>query len=360
MSDSSIAMSVVLLMPMESAGIAHTVRSLRAQTAVAQLELVVVGASQEQLQIAVASAQEPCRLPNGDLAGDFAAVQAVQFSRMGSLPAARAAGAEAARGDVIGFAEDHCFPEPGWAAALLEAHKQDVGITGPRMACANPASTLSWVCLALHFGTAAIPGAQGESSAAPSHNSTFKRDVLFAAGQFTGGPASSNEPASHPDPIAAIEDGMEMEYLFQQRITASGIRAWQESRAVTRHVNASRLLPAMTHALVGGWLYAAKRCTAENWGLGRKLVQILLSPLVVAAQLKRKLPILRALPRPRPPVWKMLPLALLLITLHTLGELWGSIVGLRDVVLRYSNYEHSRARFVRREEVALLLPEVPS
>jgi hypothetical protein len=353
-------MSVILLMPRTVAGIQHTIRCLQQQSVADQIELVIVGESEDELHRA---RQLASSWPETAASRGFAGVRVVSFPRLGSLAAGRAAGVLHSSGKVIAFAEDHCFPEPQWAEALMEAHQGNCDLVGPRMVCANPETALSWVCLALHFSGAAIPDSHGPADAVPSHNTAFKRDVLLdrKALSLADLPLTNDSETAdkgYDELLSAVESAMEMEYLLQCRMGSLGFQAWQESRAVTRHINISRLGPAMKHALAGGWLYGAKRATQEKWGAGRKLFQILMTPLVIAVQVKRKLPVLRSLPQSHIPLWKLVVLSTLLIALHTLGEVRGLMQGLEDAVIRYSDFEHSRERFLTEKDQAILRGDV--
>ena len=44
---------------------------------------------------------------------------------------------------VVAFGEEHCFPEPGWAQALIDAHREDYAAVGPAMHNANPDTIVS-------------------------------------------------------------------------------------------------------------------------------------------------------------------------------------------------------------------------
>ena len=89
----------------------EAVSHLRAQTASDRLELVVVAPPSEVEQAEI------------DKLAGFHSVRAVAHDPRPSSPPPRAAGVGAARAPLVGFTETHCFPEPGWAEALIEAHR---------------------------------------------------------------------------------------------------------------------------------------------------------------------------------------------------------------------------------------------
>lgn len=51
---------------------------------------------------------------------------------------ARTAGLHAARHELVAFLEDHCYPQPGWAAAVEAAFESDAAVVGYSFAIDNP------------------------------------------------------------------------------------------------------------------------------------------------------------------------------------------------------------------------------
>ena len=97
------ALSVVLPTSRGLANVARTIRALRAQTIRHRLELVIVAPSQS--------------IPlDPALIEGFAGLQVVGVRDVtSSSNRARVAGIRVARAPVVALAEDHSFPEPGWA-----------------------------------------------------------------------------------------------------------------------------------------------------------------------------------------------------------------------------------------------------
>src|SRR5437867_12164339 len=103
------ALSVVLATPDDYETIRLTLQYLRAQTACRQMEVVLVAPSE-------------LRIPYGAL-GPFWGHQLVSAGAVTSVARANAAGVRVARAPIVALGEDHCFPEPGWAEALIAAHR---------------------------------------------------------------------------------------------------------------------------------------------------------------------------------------------------------------------------------------------
>ncbi|MGH7896864.1 MAG: glycosyltransferase family 2 protein, partial [Candidatus Binatia bacterium] len=134
------AMSVVLATPGDFRMLRATIGHLLAQTARARLEIVLVTPAADRLGLDAA-----------ELA-PFAAVQVVATGSMRSKASANAAGVRRARAEVVALAEDHCFPEPEWAAALIRRHAEPWAAVGPVISNANPATLISWSDLVVNYG----------------------------------------------------------------------------------------------------------------------------------------------------------------------------------------------------------------
>ena len=57
-----------------------------------------------------------------------------------------------AHAPIVALAEDHCFPEPGWADALIRAHQGPWAVVGPVVRNANPATIVSWCDFVIGYG----------------------------------------------------------------------------------------------------------------------------------------------------------------------------------------------------------------
>src|SRR5262249_25604798 len=125
-------MSIVIVTPDRYDTIRQTVEHLRAQTVRDRLELVIVAPSASELAVS----DSPIH--------DFFQVRVVAVGEFTSIAQAYAAGIRQASAPVVVLAEDHSFPEAGWAEALIERHRQAWAVVGPVVRNANPDSLLSW------------------------------------------------------------------------------------------------------------------------------------------------------------------------------------------------------------------------
>lgn len=325
------ALSVVLIVPNQRDTVLRTLQCLRAQTAQDRMEIILFGPSMAVLDTL-----------RDDLAG-FGGYQLVAWHRMRNMAAARGEAFRIARAPLVAHAEDHCFPDPGWAEAFIHVFAPDAqgampAAAGPLMVNANPRSLWSWAAFTLHFAHAAFPESRGAAAYLATHNTCFRKDAVLALG-------------------ASLDSGIEMELLLQNRLRAEGHSLFHEPNAVTRHINVSRPLPLLKASFYGGWLFSTVRMREEHWALGRKLFQLAVSPLVPMLQLKRRWGALSRIAGDR----RLLPFVsvpvLAIATMHTIGEVVGIVFPRASVIEDYSNFENTRMRFVRPEERVLLYPE---
>ncbi len=306
---------LTVILPAKSARtIETTLEHLRAQTALPRLELVVVTESKERLG-----------LEAGALEG-FPAARVVEVGAFDRLSQAVVAGVRAAAAPVVVLAEDHSYPEPGWAEALLEAHQGPWAAVGPGMVCANQDSLLGWADLLMGFGAWVERDEAREMDGLPGHNSSYKRDVLLAYG-------------------SELEALFEIEHLLHDDLRARGHRLYFEPAARTRHLNVSRASSWLSNRFFGGWVFAVLR--SRRWPPWRRLVYVLGSPLLPPLRLWRIAPDLRRLGKRHPLVPRVLPALVLGVVVESAGEALGYAFGSRVRVTKPLDVEIDRLRHVR-------------
>jgi len=83
---------------------------------------------------------------------------------------------------VVAFTEDHSFPTPVWAEALIARHREPWAAVGPAFLNGNPQTLRSWTNLLIEYGPWLDPLEAGVRDHIPPHNSSYKRDLLLAYG----------------------------------------------------------------------------------------------------------------------------------------------------------------------------------
>lgn len=317
------AMSVLLPTATGFEAIRRTVYALARQTIADRLELIIIAPTDD---------------PEIDPAAvtRFAAVQVVVLDGITSSNGARMAGLRAARAPIVVMAEDHSFPEPAWAEALLAAYGGDRVAVGPVLRNGNWRTALSWGNYLLEYGPW-MDGPAGERAYLPGHNSSYDRAALLALGD-------------------ALPELLEAESVAQDALRARGGRLYLEPAAVTHHWGFSRWPASLRLRFLSGRHFAGHRC--QRWPMGRRLLYIAGAPLIPVVRLRRILPLTRAPQLAHLPRWRVIPALLSLLVLDGLGELTGYIAGPGSSTRALAAIEFERWRFMNAaDRTAFQAPE---
>ena len=293
--------------------IRRVVECLRGQTVKERIELVIVVPEGSRVE-----------LTDADAAG-LAGVRVVSVPGVETFGGGRAAGVRASSAPVVVIGETHTYAHPGWAEALIGAHREPWPIVVPGVGNANPGGALSWGVFLMDYGRwfAGLPA--GETDLAPTHNSSYKREMLLALG-------SRLETAlAHGDELAVF-------------CRSHGHRAWFEPRARIDHLNIARPRPWLAERFIGGLLIGGRR--SLRWPWWRRLVYFAASPLVPLVLLSRLRPAIRAARRStRLPVGT-LPAVALGTVVWGVGEAIGYLRGARErESVRMTEYELHKVRY---------------
>jgi hypothetical protein len=304
-------LSVVIVTPDVYATIRKTVAHLRAQTARRRLELVIVAPSAGRLGLA-----EP------ELA-EFLESRVVEVGEIRSIARAHAAGIRRATAPVVVLAEDHSFPEPDWAEALIERHRQPWAAVGPVVRNANPDGLISWADFLLGYGAWLDSAPAGEIDHLPGHNSSYKRALLL-------------------DYDRELEAMLEAESVLHWAMKARGDRLYLEPAARTAHLNFGRLAPWIRYLVQAARVFAAAR--SRRWSPLRRLSYVAGAPLIPLVRLGR---IRAELRRPGAPagLWpRVVPALVLGLALDALGQALGYALGPGTASQKLCPFEFHRDR----------------
>lgn len=310
-------MSVVVVTPDDFETVRKTVRHLRAQNVCGALEIVVVTPAAERLGL-------DARALEG-----FHSHIIVEVGPVTSTARARAAGVRAATARVVALVEDHAFPAPGWAEALVARHCESWAAVGPVMSNANPKSVTSWANLLVEYAPWLEPSEGGEREHLPGHNGSYKREVLLQYGE-------------------RLEAMLEAESVLHWDLRAQGRRLYLEPRARVFHQNFSEPLPSLTLRFNGGRLFASSR--ARAWPAWRRALFAAASPLIpfvrcarITREMLRRAPTRRMMPR-------LLPALVVGLVFDGAGEAAGYALGPGGAMAKLSDMEFHRERFLAARE----------
>jgi hypothetical protein len=239
----------------------------------------------------------------------------------GLFSQARALGVRRARAPVVAFVEEHCRVRPGWAAALVEAHRGPWVGVGAEVHCGNPAGALSRAVALMNYHPWLAPAQPGEHALLPGHNSSFKRAALLAYGE-------------------RLEELLRAEVLLYAALGAAGGRLFLEPRAAFEHDNETRLADIVHGFFLWHRLYGPLRAREAGWGLARRAFYVLGAPLVPAYFALR---LLAVLARRRPSLLgaglRGLPYMLVAQAASAAGQALGLVVGPGQAERAFTQHE---------------------
>lgn len=321
--DAKPSLSVILITADSYASIRKTVSYLRQQTIQAEVELVIVAASKASLALGPAA---------DELAG-FSSYQVVEIGPIVSIGRAYAAGVRAAKAAVVALGEDHCFPEPGWAAALVAAHQQPHAAVGPALRNANANSAISWADMLIAYVQWMDPAVGQLVNFLPGHNSSYKREILLS--------------------YDSLDEMMESETLLHWDLRSRGHTLYLEPQAKAAHTNFAQLFPWLPVQFRAGRIFAGGRAEVEHWSWLKRLLYTAASPLIPAVRMAR---ILRELNRGERRQVKLamgtLPMTLLGLAADGLGQMVGYGFGYGDTLQDYAEAEFHRERYLANSKPA--------
>jgi hypothetical protein len=184
----------------------------------------------------------------------------IKLPEIESWGKARAEGTRRASSAVVAFIEDHCYPAPDWAEALIEAHKGPWAAVGYAFTSANPQDYMGRVGLIVDYGPWMHPVQRGPSRLLPGNNVSYKRDLLLEFGEQL-------DTILCPDFIACE--------IFNKR----GLPMFVESQALAAHEFYISLSDALQSNHTYCRLLAANRVHAQSWGKLKRIVYGIGTPL---------------------------------------------------------------------------------
>ena len=290
--------------------------SLAEQSIADRLELVVVSPFDP-------ISQEP---------SPFANLRYVKSGPIHSLGPPRAAGVQACSAPFLVFGEDHCFPAPGWAAALLSRLREGWTGVGPLISNHNPSTWISRADWLLNYGCFSADARSGSVRYIPPHNSAYSTAVLQALG-------------------SELPGLLQMDHHLQDRLLSDGGRLFLETSAHAAHTNLSRPLTHWASQFHGNRVYGATRAEYNRWPAHRRILYAAAFLMIGVLRLARVCPLLRG--------WRALPVLPLLTiaaTAAATGEACGYLFGAGSSLLHRVDEELDRPSGVIGAERRLLLP----
>jgi hypothetical protein len=306
-------LSVVLITPDSFETLRRTIDCLVRQTARDRIELIIIAPTSARIDV------------DRTLVAPLAGVQLVRLDSLSPTGPARAAGIRAAQAVVVAFGEEHCFPEPTWAQALIDAHRGEYAAVGPAVHNANPETVVSWADLLIGYGPWLAPVARREADYLPGHNSSYKRNVLLEYG----------------DDLARL---MEAETVLMWDLRAKGHRLLLDPTAQTAHMNFGRWSSWTRVMFLNGRAFADTR--SATWPLAKRVAFVAASPMIPFVRLARTLGHARRLGRGVSFMGRVVPTLCVGLMLDGIGQMAGYAFGAGDTHARLAEFEWHRMKHV--------------
>jgi hypothetical protein len=308
-------LTVVLVTPGDWSILRGTLRHLRQQTVRDRIELILVGPDVRSFDDL-----DPATM-NG-----FAGWRTLAVGPIREAERALGRGVAAGQAPLVALLENHVYPEPGWAAAVLAAHRGPWAVVGSVVDNANPTTASSWVehLLSYGFHDSSVPG--GEVSRVSRNNVVFKRSVLAEFGDRL------------PDALA--RDGGLLDVVKH-----GGGRCYRESAARLTHLNVSLLMPTLALRVFSARASAATRARIERWPAPKRWLYVLASPIIPFLRLRALWPRLRSRGENAVPL-RIWPLLWLALVVDALGQAIGFAAGAGESAERAGRYDLDRHRYV--------------
>lgn len=256
---------------------------------------------------------------------DFGAWRLVEIGCVDTRSHAFAEGVMAARGEYVVLCEDHCFPQPNWAEALVKRHQSAVyAAVGPMFANANPENAVSDADLLIAYGPflQGLPG--GERPFIAGHNSCYRREVLLGEGD-------------------RLPDTLEGEYVFHTGLSAAGAKFYVEPDARVSHMNFGTWASAIKASYLAGKVFGSNR--AATWAASRRVAFVFGWMAVPFIRLNRILPLARQAGWPQGRINACVPALLVCLAASAAGEWIGNLLGRYCHTPSLVYYEFHRTRF---------------
>jgi hypothetical protein len=317
------ALTVVFMTPDSYDTIRRTMRHVRAQTARDRLEVMILAPSLDALGA-----------DDRELA-EFRWVRLLETGAIVSDGALRARAVREAHAPVVVFTEDHCFPDPEWAAALIEAHEGGWAAVGPVVRNANPETVVSWADLLIGYGPWLAPGEARTMTHLPGHNSSYKVEPLRAYGD-------------------ELDELMDAETVLQWDLRRRGHELYLEPRAQVAHTNFAFWSLWVPIQIYGGRVFADTR--RRDWSAARRLAFAAASPIIPLVRLQRIVRDARRSGVRTGFLARVLPTLIVGLILDGVGQMLGYALGpgrARERIVEYHFHRNERGqqgeRVARRE-----------
>ena len=287
--------------------------ALLAQTLIDRMEIVVVDVANTSEPDLVYPVQSPTRY--------FRKSPAMHWQE------ARILALQESRAEIIAFTEEHAYPEPRWAEAVLKAHRAgEWPIVGYAFRNANPDSYISRGGLISDYGRFMLPLESGVKGSTSGNNTAYKRGFLEEA---------MREFGTFPFP----------DFILQDYCVIKGLPLYVASDAVLYHENYENIRGLMAANFFYCHVMAGNRARFYKWSTARRLLYFC-GTVFAAPPLKawRLVVSFKGRPGLLTEFIKTFPVSLLTFFVSSVGEAIGYIYQIPEAEYRFTRWEINTLR----------------
>lgn len=286
--------------------------ALSKQTVASRLEVIIVDTRPDATELVAPEQLSVTILPGDSL----------------SYGEARATAVRAARGEIVAFLEDHCYPRAGWAEAVIGAYRQRCAAVGYAITNADPGALASRIVHLASYGEWESPKG-GAVSSLPGGNVSYRKDLLLDQGD-------------------ALSSMLQADFNLHTWMLERGLTMVIEPRACVEHQSGESILDAFRSSFVYSRILAATRAKTGGWSLRTRVVVALKD--LVGAPVARLIRLLRSMPpdvRQAMRVRRYLPGVVAIHCAAALGEMVGYLAGEGSSLPRLTYWEVDAPRSPR-------------
>lgn len=313
-------MSVIITTGMGYESIRTTIKYLRRQTVKESLEVIIISPAIEW----AAAVEAEFR--------DFYGTILIEADLDTGLYDAWVTAVRRSSAPVVAFGENHAFPEPEWAEALIEAHKGPWAAVGCVIKNINPDSVNSWAQLYMTYGRYTEPVESGEINDLPGHNTSYKRSILTDYGD-------------------ELRFMLIRTNIMHMDLRARGYRLYMENKAGTNHVNVSKTSSILFDLFCNGQLYTAALAHYKRWSISERILHSLLEPLIILKHFRGTLQSIRRAGQWNQLIPAALPIILAGLSAHLLGKLRGYVIGFGNAQQKTNSFEFYRFKHITEQDI---------
>lgn len=304
-------LAAMVIIPDEFETVRRTLSCLSEQAARADLEVVLVRVGCETSPVDEA------------LLSRFHSWQVFDVPLDWTTSEAKSLAIQKAHAPIVVFTEDHAYPRPGWAEAIIKTHQGPYAGVGPQVANGNPQSLVSWADYVIGYAPWLVPTPSGEIADLPGHNSAYKREVLLAYGN-------------------KLSEMLNAETAMNADLRSKGHRLAIAGGATIDHLNIESAGHWLSTSLTAGRLFGGTR--AADWSLAKRLIYAGGSPLIPLVRLMRIVRSMMQPGRPRYMIPTVVPVLLLGLLADALGQFMGYLAGPGSAAQKIKVMEFHRER----------------